>query len=50
MKQGRRLTRAEKFLLNQEGLNPKDYLRERKTSDTLIFINRDTGKLVSVRY
>lgn len=43
---GRRLTRAEKILLKQQGLNPKLYLRLKKDAESYTFIEVVTGKII----
>lgn len=46
MKQGKKLTLKMKKFLENEGLNPNDYLVERKTSTQIGFINKKTNKVI----
>lgn len=46
MKQGKKLTLRMKKFLEIEGLNPNDYLVERKTSKRIGFINKKTNKVI----
>ena len=46
MKQGKKLTLKMKKFLENEGLNSKDYLVERKTSKEIGFIHKETGKVI----
>ncbi|SHJ65439.1 hypothetical protein SAMN05444401_3585 [Clostridium amylolyticum] len=50
MKHGKRLTANEKRLLLKEGYKPEEYLRERRTYDEIVFVNRSTGKPLPIRY
>ena len=45
MKQGKKLSRTLKIFLKNLGLNPNNYLVERKTSKEVGFINKETGKV-----
>lgn len=45
MKQGKKLSRNLKLFLKNLGLNPKNYLVERKTSKEVGFIHKETGKV-----
>ncbi|KZL93523.1 DUF6906 family protein [Clostridium magnum] len=40
---GKRLTLAEKKIIKQQGYDPGDFLRRKKTSECYIFIHRITG-------
>ena len=46
MKQGKKLTLKMKKFLENEGINSKDYLVERKTSKEIGFIHKETGKVI----
>lgn len=46
MKQGKKLTRKMIKFLEDKGLNPNDYLVERKTSKEVGFINKDTKQVI----
>ncbi len=50
MKQLRKLTRKEKYLLKSQGYNSKDYLRERKTANNIVFVHRVTDQELQIRY
>ena len=45
MKQGKKLSRTLKIFLKNLGLNPNNYLVERKTSKEVGFINKETNKV-----
>ena len=45
MKHGRKLKRKQIELLENVGLEPNNYLVERKTSEKIGFINTETGKV-----
>lgn len=45
MKQGKKLSRNLKIFLKNLGLNPNNYLVERKTSKEVGFIHKETGKV-----
>jgi len=40
---GRRLTLAEKKIIKQQGYDPRDFLRLKKTAESYIFVHRVTG-------
>lgn len=42
MKQGKKLTRKQKELLEENEFNPNDYLLERQSSNEFVFIHRLT--------
>lgn len=46
MKQGKKLTRRMIKFLQKQGLNPDDYLVERRTSKEIGFINKETNKVI----
>lgn len=46
MKQGKKLNRKMKAFLEDKGLNPSNYLVERKTSKEVGFINKDTKQVI----
>lgn len=50
MKQLRKLTRKEKYLLKVQGYDSRNYLRERKTADNIVFVHRVTGQELEIRY
>ena len=45
MKQGKKLNRKMKAFLEDKGLNPSNYLVERKTSKQVIYFECDWGKV-----
>lgn len=45
----KKLNRKQKEFLKDIGLNPKDFFRERTCPECYIFIQKSTGKLVSIR-
>ncbi|WP_162829341.1 DUF6906 family protein [Clostridium senegalense] len=45
MKNGKKLTRKQKFMLLAKGLNFKNYLCIKNTSTLHEFINRETGEI-----
>ncbi|WP_407647634.1 DUF6906 family protein [Clostridium brassicae] len=49
MKHLRKLTRTEKVFLKEQGLNPKEFLCERKDFESYTFYYISTGKLVTMR-
>ena len=49
MKNGKRLTREEKRFLQNNGVDPKNYLRVKKLADSYIFLNTNTGKTLDLR-
>lgn len=49
LKNGKKLTREQKVLLKSMGLDPKDYLCTKKTSDNFEFVHRTTEKILNVR-
>lgn len=49
MKNGKRLTMEEKKFLNNQGFDPNDYLRTKKTAEDYVFYKISTGKLVTIR-
>lgn len=44
MKNGKRLTRDQKIMLSAAGREPQDYLAVKNLPDSLILLNRRTGK------
>lgn len=46
---GKRLTLAEKKIIKQQGYDPGDFLRRKKTSESYIFIHRITGAELPIR-
>lgn len=46
MKQGKKLNRKMKMFLEDKGLQPSNYLVERKTSTEIGFINKETNKVI----
>lgn len=48
MKQGKKLTRKQKELLEENNLNPNDYLLERQSSSEFIFIHRITKQPIKI--
>ena len=44
MKNGKRLTRAQKIMLSAEGLNPENYLVVKDFPLSMTLLNRETGK------
>lgn len=49
MKKLKKLTREQKRFLSNQGLDPKDYLLERATSDEFVFYNIHTKVLWNLR-
>lgn len=45
MKHGRKLCKDEKIKLREDGKNPDNYLRVKKLTDKIIFVNIVTGEL-----
>lgn len=50
MKNGKRLTKKEKILLENQGYDYKNYLRVMKTAENIKFINIHTGKTIDIKY
>lgn len=48
MKQGKRLTRKQKELLQLNNFNPDDYLLERQSHTEFIFIHRITNQPIKI--
>lgn len=46
---GKRLTLAEKKIIKQQGYEPSDFLRRKKTAECYIFIHRITGAELPIR-
>lgn len=49
MKNPKGLKRRHKIFLEQQGLNPGDFLLERQTANDYVFYDKKTGKLVTMR-
>lgn len=49
MKNPKKLTRNQKLFLEEQGLNPKEFLLERKDPESYTFYHIPTGKLVTMR-
>ncbi|WP_431382248.1 DUF6906 family protein [Enterococcus durans] len=50
MKQGKRPTKREKELLKSRRLNPMNWLVERRSHISIIFLHRESGKLREISY
>lgn len=50
MKKLRRLTRAQKLFLVDQGYHPEDFLLERNDAWSIVFFNIHTGQLMEFRY
>lgn len=48
MKNGKSLSRAQKKLLSEIGKNPADYLVVQNLPDSMVLLNRMTGKQESI--
>lgn len=48
MKQGKKLTRKQKELLEANNFNPEDYLLERQSNMEFIFIHRVTKQPIKI--
>lgn len=44
MKKLKKLTREQKKIISDQGLDPKEFLSERDTPEVFIFVNRTTGE------
>lgn len=49
MKNGKKLTRNEKEIITSEGFNPKDWLRVKKESNSMLIVNRKNGQTVNIK-
>ena len=49
MQKGRNLTREEKSFLKGESLDPKNFLRIKKTPEGYEFLQKSTGRILSIR-
>ncbi len=49
VKHPRRLTKHEKIMLDDLGFNPADFLRTKRTPEGYEFLQRSTGRIMSVR-
>lgn len=49
LKNTKKLTLQEKIFLSRQGMNPKNFLRTKKTAEFYEFYKIDTGKLVTIR-
>jgi len=48
MKQPRKLTRSQKILLSEKGIDPKPYALRRELPNSLILVEKATGKVLVV--
>lgn len=49
MKHGRKLTRKQKAFLEEQGLNPEEFLLERQDYESYTFYYIPTGKTITMR-
>ncbi|WP_195958019.1 DUF6906 family protein [Enterococcus gallinarum] len=50
MKHGKRLTRKEKVLLTGKHLNPANWLVERRSVTSIVFLHKESNKLRKISF
>lgn len=50
MKNGKRLSKQQKFVLACHGLNPSDWLISKKLPDVWVLVHRTKNQVISLRF